>query len=160
MPILRPVHLSILLAFAGTAVASEAPGDGGRDETLVLARSVMPRIAYRGLEPTQNPVKVESTVFPGRVFGATLDGLLGTLVGEDALDERAPAGLAAMRGSGDVAPRPGFAPEPRGALPAGGASAPLGAAGGIGGSVMRATSGIADTITAATLRAGSVGGGR
>ncbi|HEY4581677.1 MAG TPA: hypothetical protein VIG88_02255, partial [Lysobacter sp.] len=88
----RPALLIALLALpaAGPALAGEAGAPGMQDETMVVARSVMPRIAYRGLEPTANPVRVEATVFPGRVFEGVVDGLVDRLAGDDELGDRAP----------------------------------------------------------------------
>jgi hypothetical protein len=147
---------------AGSAVAGGKEPEARpatADQTLVLARDVMPRIAYRGLEPSQNPVKVEALMVPGRVFHGTLDGVLGTLVDEDVLGDTAPTGLAdastwpaAARLGMDPAEARGNAPMAAGAGPTAGA--------GIGSAVMRATSGLSDAITRATARVGGVGGGR
>lgn len=153
---LRPVLL-LLLAMTGPAVAGDpASANATQDSTLVIARSVMPRVAYRGLEPAQNPVRVASTVFPGRVFHATLDGMLGTLVGEDVLGDTASPGRA---GLGLREPRAdGVAAGTRELLPSGSAT-PAGSTASVGATILRATAGIADTITAATLRT-TPGGGR
>ncbi|HZX80846.1 MAG TPA: hypothetical protein VFE72_07845, partial [Lysobacter sp.] len=99
----RPALLIALLAplASGTVLAGETATPGMQDEMLVVARSVMPRIAYRGLEPSANPVRVEATVFPGRVFQGVVDGMVQRLVGDEALGDRAPLlreGAAATRG--------------------------------------------------------------
>lgn len=153
-----PSALLLLLAATGPAFAADpVSDDGAQDQTLVIARSVMPRIAYRGLEPTQNPVRVESIVFPGRVFHSTLDGLLGTLVGEDVLGDTASPGLT---GRPERDPRADglAAGGARDLMPTGRGATPNGASASIGGAVLRATGGLADTITAATLRATPGGG--
>jgi hypothetical protein len=157
VPAYRPFFPFVLLAvMAGPAVAADRaapPDDGMSDQTLVVARNVMPRIAYRGLEPSQNPARVTTTVFPGRVFQGRLDGLLGALVGEDALGETAPImPTAALRGPQPLAAEP---MEPRGGTPLGGGASTANAGGGLGATVLAATSGIATTVTAAVLRTGA-----
>jgi hypothetical protein len=135
-------------------VAADVTADAGMpDQTLVVARNVMPRIAYRGLEPSQNPARVTTTVFPGRVFQGRLDGVIGALVGDGALGETAPIlPTAALRGPEPVNGEPR---EPRSAAPLGGGVSTSGAGGGLGGTVMAATAGIANTVTAAVLRTGA-----
>jgi hypothetical protein len=157
VPASRSCRPFLLLAcLAGPAMAGDGvpPDDTGMtDQTLVVARNVMPRIAYRGLEPSQNPARVTTTVFPGRVFQGRLDGLLGALVGEDALGETAPVmPTAALRGPQPIAGEP---MEPRGGAPLGGGVSTAGAGGGLGATVMAATAGIANTVTAAVLRTGA-----
>jgi hypothetical protein len=135
-------------------VAADVPADAGMpDQTLVVARNVMPRIAYRGLEPSQNPARVTTTVFPSRVFQGRLDGVIGALVGDGALGETAPIlPTAALRGPEPVNGEPR---ETRSAAPLGGGVSTSGTGGGLGGTVMAATAGIANTVNAAVLRTGA-----
>ena len=151
--------VALLASFAADAAWAGEPGApvAAQDEMLVVARSVMPRIAYRGLEPTANPVRVEATVFPGRVFHGVLDGMVQRLVGDDDLGDRAPLlrqGPAAARGIGVDVPVAG--------LGLGGAGAGPGASrggGSIGGMVTSATAGIGDRVNQAMQRATGAGVG-
>lgn len=66
-----------------------------RDHRLVLARTVNPRTAYRGLPPTANPSAVEAITFPGRVFDTVMHGPGEATVGDDALARTAPLRVGA-----------------------------------------------------------------
>ncbi|GAB2511717.1 hypothetical protein [Lysobacter humi (ex Lee et al. 2017)] len=143
MPSTRPAHaLTLLLLFTTPAVATE-PMDVARDEQLVVGRTVMPRIAYRALEPTANPVRVEATLFPGRVFHGVMDGIVGRLAADDELGERvSPNGAgAATFGRGGLVP---LAHGPS-ASPTGGPGA-RSAGGAVGGAVLRVTAGLGDRM--------------
>ena len=144
-------------ALAAGAGPTQAPVEVGQDELMVVARSVMPRVAYRGLDATANPVRVQATVFPGRVFHTAIGDMVGQLVGDDELvasASPATAGPAAFL-------EPGAMVGPLGAGPQGsaGTGGARGFAGSVGGSVLRATSGIGDRINAAVQRATGPGGG-
>lgn len=152
-----PTTLVLLAAIASAPVAASAAEAHG-DETLVVARTVMPRIAYHALEPSANPVRTQATVFPGRIFHGMVDGLVGSPAGDDELGER-----ASLQGTGPAMRlEPGMA-GPVGHVP--GALGPGASQGGraiggsIGGAVLRATSGLGDRVSQTVLRATSQGGG-
>lgn len=154
--------LLLLLAASSPVLAADAAqgpeADVAQDELMVVARSVMPRVAYRGLEATANPVRVQATVFPGRVFHASIDSMVGQLVGDDELV--ASASPATTAPAAFLEPDAAIGPlgaGPQGAS-AGAGGAPRGFTGSIGGSVLRATSGIGDRISTAVLRATGQGG--
>ncbi|MGY4514643.1 hypothetical protein [Lysobacter sp. HA18] len=136
--------------------------DAAVDQTMVIVRDVNPRIAYRGpADTTDNPARVTATVFPTRVFNRALDGMMVSLVGDASLGDTAPTAIGAQP---DPARFASDMPELRDGRPlgAGGGSTPMGssgAMGSIGGAVMSATFGIADTITTATMRASAIGAG-
>lgn len=151
-----PLPVLIVLLTAVAPVRAQ-DADAHADETLVVARTVMPRIAYRALEPTANPIRVQATTFPGRVFHAAIDGLVGQLVAEHELDERAspatPDAESAIPGlARPMAEGPALRHGP-------GATAPLGAGASIGGAVLRATGGIGDLVQRSVGRATQAGGG-
>lgn len=148
--------LAILaLPAAATSPAGDAPTH--EDQTLVVARTVEPRVAYRALEPKDNPVRVEATTFPGRTFHGAIDGLVGAdgiqLAALDELAERVP--VTAARGPGAMllpATTPSAAVQP-GMGPAASAGR-----GGAGGAVVRATSMIAPTVLQGVAKAsGAIG---
>lgn len=147
--------LPLFLILASAPVAADEPDAQHADQTLVVARSVMPRVAYRGLEPRENPVRVEATTFPGGIFHRALDGLVGDLADDGALqDTAAPGGPAAIHAT--TSPVAGALTG--GPLPAGGgrAAAPAGMGARIGGSVGQATGAIGAAVTGALSR---IGGG-
>jgi hypothetical protein len=154
MPTRSPLAAVALLAIAAPVVAAE-PEAGPADETMVVARTVMPRIAYRALEPTANPVRVEATTFPGRVFHGAIDGLVGQLVGDDQLGERAAAPIAS--GGRELPTHHAPLMDGPGLQGPGASTAPLGRGASIGGAVLRATSGIGSMVQDAVRRTG--GGG-
>ncbi len=159
MPSTASITAFVLMALATAPAVAATPGDeAAADELLVVARSVMPRVAYHALEPTANPVRVQATVFPGRIFHGAMDGLVGRLAGDHELGERAP--LAATDAASGL--EPGMA-GPLGHGPrlehAGATQGSRAVGGSIGGSVLRATSGIGDRVTQAVLRATSQGAG-
>lgn len=153
--------LSIVVIAAGLqpAVALASPaGDDAPDETLVVARDVMPRIAYHALEPTANPIRVQATVFPGTVFHGAMGGLVQHLVGDDELNESVPLL--------DTGREHGFAPGMAGPIAQGPAQQALGAGGAgraiggsIGGAVLRATSGLGARMNQAISTATAGRGG-
>jgi len=151
-----PTILLLALLASGAASAGETAPAGMADETMVVARSVMPRIAYRGLEPTANPVRVEATVFPGRVFNGVVGTLVERLAGDDELADRAPLqrpGVTAMRGTGVDMLGTGVG------LQGAGPSASTRTGGSIGSMVSAATAGIGDRVTQAMQRATGAGVG-
>lgn len=155
-PSVRPLFLLALMAApAGAAVAAE---DGAaEDQTLVVARTVEPRVAYRALEPKDNPVRVEATTFPGRTFHAAIDAIAGDgieLAALDELAERVPVGSA----RGAAGPLPTATLPAALAAPGAGPAAAAGR-GGAGASVLRATSQIGPAVLQGVSRA-LPGGGR
>lgn len=158
------------LVLAPAAWAQQAPttGQGNEpDPVLVVTRTVQPRIAYRGLPRSENPVHTQATVFPAKVFHRTLDGVLGELVGDDALSQTASAGVAGFT----TGPAIADATAPIGTSAVlgnsttgiqGGVVGAVGGIGGAGGAIGRATGGLAGTITGAllpTLGAATAGDG-
>lgn len=150
--------LLVLLAAIASAPMAVSAAEEPVDETLVVARTVMPRIAYHALEPTANPVRAQATVFPGRIFHGMVDGLVGSLAGDDELAERAslqPTGPALRLEPGMAGPV-GHAP---GAYGPGASQGGRAIGGSIGGAVLRATSGLGDRVSQTVLRATSQSGG-
>lgn len=147
----------ILLATIAAAPVAAVAGDEAVDESLVVARTVMPRVAYHALEPTANPIRVQATVFPGRIFHGMLGDLAGHLAGDDELGERA----SLHAGGPTLRPEPMFGPTgpaPAEHVPVPGASGRSTGAS-VGGVVLRATSGIGDRISQTIIRATGQGSG-
>lgn len=154
MPSIGPTAVLVLAGLAAAPVAASPSDEAAQDELLVVMRTVMPRVAYHALEPSANPVRVQATVFPGRIFQGVMGGLVGRLAGDEELGERAPlaaSGPMMRLEPGTVAPL-GHGP---GLQVTGSASGGRGIGGSVGGAVLRATSGLGDTI----LRATGQGGG-
>lgn len=158
MPSITSATALALAALAALPAAAATPEADPRDQVMVVGRDVMPRIAYHALEPQANPVSVQATVFPGRVFHGVVDTLVGVLAADDELGERAPL----------LAPGPAARIEPGVMLPvadgpgmvAGGPAA-AGRSGGVslGGTILRATSGIGDRVGQTVLRVTAKGAG-
>lgn len=131
-------------AFAQQAAPEEDPG-------FVVVRTVMPRIAYRGVPTEDNPIHTRATVFPARVFHSTLDTALGDALGDGELGAATGSSGIVMRATrGMLVPE---APNGAGGMGLTGASAgggaPLGMGASVGGSVRGATEGLGNTITGA-----------
>jgi hypothetical protein len=94
---LAALAIAPIVVLARPAAAQDADpgaqGPGDADPVFVVSRTVHPRVAYKGLEPQQNPVHTQATMFPGRVFHDTLGAALGELA-DAALTEHASAGVA------------------------------------------------------------------
>jgi hypothetical protein len=73
---------------------STSAAAGNSDPTLVVARTVNPRIAYRAVPVQDDPVRAQATVFPAHAFSVAIGGTLGRLLGDDALAQRGSAGVA------------------------------------------------------------------
>lgn len=152
-----PMELAIALALlASGAAQAQSGGDvagpaEGKDPSVVITRTVQPRIAYRGVPVEDNPIHAEATTFPAGVFHRALGEMMGELVGEDALGQHGSAGLA---GQGAAQ---GLAADSRllgsasmfGPTASGSARVPAGQGAAVGGAVSGATSGIAGAITGA-----------
>lgn len=155
-PLRRRALAFAALAFAcAAAVPGARAADPGADTTVVIARTVHPRIAYRALPAQDNPVRTEATTFPGQVFHATLDRSLAPLLDDAALGQHGSGGIGVgaatdavtgllVSGAGLGAGNPLGGPA---------ASAPLGASASVGGAVVGATAGLGDTITGAVMQA-------
>lgn len=130
-------------AFAQQAAQEEDPG-------FVVARTVMPRIAYRGVPVEDNPIHTRATVFPARVFHDTLDNALGNALGDGDLESATGSGGIVMQ-----ATRSMLAPDAQTGMTSGlmgtsaAGTAPLGMGASVGGSIRGATEGLAGTITGA-----------
>lgn len=143
--------LSALLVPAAFAQQAQPEQDPG----FVVARTVSPRIAYRGVPLEDNPIHTRATVFPARVFHDTLDNVLSDALGDSE--------LGAATGSGGIvlqATRGMLAPDaPIGSASLGMAgvsaagNAPLGMGASVGGSIRGATEGLGGTITGALSNA-------
>jgi hypothetical protein len=147
----HPIRFAIVVALLAPLPAVATPPDEAADETWVAARDVMPRVAYRALEPHANPVRVEATVFPGRVFHGAIGDVVGRLAGDQELDES-----AALVPSGQVPPAEPGAPRSMAPIAGlGGAGSDMGRRPGgasIGGAVLRATSGLGVRVGQAVQR--------
>lgn len=134
-----------------------APASAGMpDQVLVLARTVHPRIAYRGPAPDENPVRVQVTVFPGDAMTDSLGAIGGSLLGDGELAGTAPM-VPLQQLTGPGGPLMGLGAAFSGT---GGSATPIGtAANSVGGSVLRATNGLGSTITRAVMAATGAGGG-
>lgn len=129
-------------AFAQQAAQQEDPG-------IVVARTVSPRIAYRGVPVEDNPIHTRATVFPARVFHDTLDNALGNALGDNELNAATGSGGIVMEATRNM-----LVPDAGGAgigLMGTGAAggAPLGMGASVGGSIRGATEGLGGTITGA-----------
>lgn len=158
-------RLRLALACAGAAwglaagtVRAQAPADEHRDTTVVVARTVHPRIAYRALPAQDNPIHTEATTFPGQVFHGTLDRSLSPLVDDAELGQHGSTGLspmAATRQLSDLlvpADAIGGPPGQRSMLGASSAP-PMGPTASVGGAVTSATAGLGDLITGSVMQA-------
>lgn len=148
-----------LIALPVMAVAADGRAPAP-DPQLVLTRTVHPRIAYRGLDAQQNPVRASATTFPARVFGMVMDQAVPTQLVEDGqLGEQATGGLVGGRA---LMPLPvgGDAPGLFGRAAGGAGAAPLGPGASIGGAVSGATGGIADMVGGVIGQALGTGGGK
>lgn len=131
-------------AFAQQAAQQEDPG-------IVVARTVMPRIAYRGVPVEDNPIHTRATVFPARVFHDTLDNALGNALGDNELNAATGSGGIVMNATRNMlVPDAQTGAGGMGLMGTGAAgSAPLGMGAGVGGSIRGATEGLGGTITGA-----------
>jgi len=135
-------------AFAQQAQPQEDPG-------IVIARTVSPRVAYRGVPLEDNPIHTRATVFPSSVFHDTLDNALGDALGDSELNAATGSGGIILRSTqGLLAPDApmGGAGLGMAGVSAGGA-APLGMGASVGGAVRGATEGLSGTITGALSNA-------
>lgn len=136
------------IAFAQQAAPEQDPG-------FVIARTVNPRIAYRGIPTEDNPVKVRATVFPAQIFHGTLGNALGDALGDNELNGATGSGGLVLKATRDMlgpqTPLGGAGMGMAGVSANGGA--PLGMGASVGGSVRGATEGLSGTITGALSNA-------
>lgn len=156
--VLHHLPLAAALGLAlGVAVPARAELGGAQpgDPTVVITRTVHPRIATRAVPKDELPIHAQATTFPQSVFQSTLATSLMPLVGDEALGETGSAGVVT-----DALGRAGLGTGATGLLGAtplgrgaGAGGTPLGAGASIGGAVGRATGGLAPTITGAVQAA-------
>lgn len=146
----------LLLCLAPTARAQAVPADRNADQQLVIARSVNPRVAYRGLQADQNPVLVQAPVFPGRAFHGSVEGVLGQAVGDDVLGALGSRTGAPLFGTADAIRLPMTSLAGRQAGSAG--HAPLGAMAGATGGIGRIGAGLSGLVVQAVSRSTTGGG--
>lgn len=150
---LQVLIATLLLATAAVDARAQQGAGSDKDPTVVIARTVHPRVAYRGIPLEENPVQTEATTFPGTVFHGAMDSMIGELV-DGELGQRGSAGIA----TGDAVQSAldnglsGLAP---GAL-LGAGSASGGPARGPGASVGGAVSGVGSAVGSATSNIGSL----
>ncbi len=104
------VALTAMLCVLAPGLAAQETQNGARPTAatpvenpgMVVARTVNPRIAYRGVPTEENPIHTEATLFPARTFHAALDGTIGELLGDEALGARGSAGIHAGVVAGSV----------------------------------------------------------
>ena len=144
---------------AGSAYAAGAAP--GKDPTVIIARTVQPRIAYRGVPLEDNPIHSEATTFPGIVFHGTMGSLMGELV-EEELGQHGSAGVMAGAAVQSTVGRalPGLAGSPLTGAGAGHAAPAMGpgasvggAAGGVGAAVGNATANIGSLVSTSVMQA-------
>src|SRR3546814_12492119 len=107
VPVPRSITVRIAIAAAfcprapqvaaqtGPAAANADGAGSAKDPGMVIARTVNPRIAYRGIPTEENPIHSEATLFPARTFHSAIDGITGQLLGDDALGARGSDGVHA-----------------------------------------------------------------
>jgi len=165
----RLATVAALCASAPALHAQQVHGSRPGDHVLVVTRTVQPRIAYRGVELADNPVRMQATVFPGRVFHHTVDDSLERLLGDSELVQVGSAGVgggATIRAllADGLDLRSGQSSGVRAMAADGGAAgmAPMGMAASSGGAVSAATRGLGDTIQSSLVPAlgTAAGGGR
>lgn len=159
-----PCAVAAVFAVAGQVHAQDAaPGatpinDASEDPSVVIARTVHPRIAYRALPAQDNPVRTQATTFPAQIFHGTLERSLAPLIGDAELDQHGSAGLspttATQALTGLLVPADAMGAANPNAMLGGSASAPpMGPTMSVGGAVKSATAGIGDLVTGSVMQA-------
>ena len=148
--------LTALASYGSAARAQQAPapqesGAGAADPNMIIARTVQPRIAYRGIPTGDNPVLVRATMFPAQIFHGTLNGTLDRLLGDGELDQHGSSGLA-LNAATQALPGPTLGGN---ALlgPSATGGPPIGPSASVGGAVGAATAGLGDLITPSVMQA-------
>lgn len=164
-----PASCGLLCLLPALAARAQSPAAGpdadadAQDPSFVIMRTVHPRVAYRGIPVGDQPIHAEAVTFPARVFDGVLDGVMGAVVGDDALGERGSVNTAV----GAIQPLLARGATPLGPALAGqrasnGAPLGLSATSRAVGSVGDVTRGLGAQITnalAPVLGAGQPGGG-
>ncbi|QWF17259.1 hypothetical protein [Lysobacter capsici] len=155
-----PRAVAALFAFAGQVHAQDAAPNANpsEDPSVVIARTVHPRIAYRALPAQDNPVRTQATTFPAQIFHGTLERSLAPLIGDAELDQHGSAGLspatAAQALTGLLVPADAMgAANPKAMLGGSAAAPPMGPTMSVGGAVKSATAGIGDLVTGSVMQA-------
>lgn len=159
--------LASLALYGSVARAQEAPapevsGAGDEDPNMIIARTLQPRVAYRGIPTEDNPVQVRATMFPAQIFHRTLNGTLDRLLGDGELNQRGSSGLA-LNAATQALTGPALGGN---ALlgPSAAGGPPIGPSATVGGAVGAATAGLGDLITHSVMQAvapaASAGGGK
>lgn len=147
---------TMFVTFAGAAQGQQA-GPASEDPTVVVARTVHPRIAYRALPAQENPIRTEATTFPGQVFHGTLDRSLAPLIGDAELGQHGSSGLSPSAATGALTgllvPTESLGASGNNGLLGPSATAPMGPTASVGGAVTNATAGIADLVTGSVMQA-------
>jgi hypothetical protein len=146
--LLAPASLTAALTLA-TAMAPVQAAEGdpeiAPDPKLVIARTVEPRIAYRGVPREDNPIRSQATTFPSTVFHRAIGGIVDELADDSVLAERGATNGALVA----IAPvlESNASDTAFGAQGAGAAIVPLGPAdpASLGGTMR----GVADTVSGA-----------
>lgn len=152
--------LCCVLGLPALPAQAQDAGEDGEDPSIVVMRTVHPRIAYRSIPLDDHPIKAEATTFPGRVFHGVVDGVIASVVGDDALGERGAAGAA----TGALVPLLERSTAPLGSTLAGraGGHTPLGASASSAGAIGGATRDLGSRVTGAlapVIGLGKQGGG-
>lgn len=156
----RRLALPALCCLLGLPVPSVQAEETDADPSIVVMRTVHPRIAYRGIAREEHPIQAEATTFPRRVFHGVIDGVIAGVVGDELLGERGAAGPAAHA----LVPLLERSTSPLGSTLAGhaGGSMPLGASASTAGAVGGATRGLGSLVgntLAPAVSSGLQGGG-
>lgn len=146
------VAIAVVLCALAPQLAAQQAATASKDPGMVIARTVNPRIAYRGVPTADNPIHSEATLFPSRTFHAAMDNTVGELLGDDALGARGSAGLH-VGAATEVAMRRIFAGDSSPLGPGLGTRASAASASGVAGGV----GAVGTTVGGAVGRA--VGGG-
>jgi hypothetical protein len=141
--VLAPFTTALTLAMP--VQAAEGDPEIATDPKLVIARTVEPRIAYRGVPREDNPIRSQATTFPSSVFHGAIGGIVDELAEDGALAERGAANGALLAIAPVLESNPSDAAL--GTQSAGAAMVPLGPADPTSlGGTMR---GVAHTVTGA-----------
>lgn len=144
------IALALWTVAPGVQALQGSGDDQGPDHVLVVARTVQPRIAYRGIPLEDHPVHSQATVFPGGVFHRTLDASMERLVGDAELSQLGSLGIERGVGPALTMGRLGLVDPGLFVGGAAGATTPLRS--GAGGAVSAATRGLGSMIQGSMLQ--------
>lgn len=154
--VIRPL-LAIALASLALPVAGDESNSAKGDHTLVLTRTVQPRVAYRALPAQENPSAASVSTFPSRVFHTTIDtatSQVGDQLLGDTFGDRGAEGAPGL-GLGDTTQR---LPQAMGVGGHGGGRPPIGPGATVRGAVSGVTSGLSGLIGGAVGQSNTGGG--